>query len=139
MAAQRVKTAPVPVPAKAATRDARRACGGRPSPRALLLGRQAHAITARLVVTLEQQKARCASVLEQVVERAIAVERLVESGLAALERLLDHRSPDLVVLAALGDQRLDGFHHLVDRILAALVVSLNVILARRGGARARLG
>src|SRR3989442_9746493 len=37
--------------------------------------------------------------------------RLVETRLAPLQGLLDHRAPDLLLGAALGDQGVEGFQH----------------------------
>ena len=49
---------------------------------------------------------------------------LGESGVAALERLLDHRAPDLFLLTALGNQRLHRFDDQIQRLLPAFVVAL---------------
>src|SRR6185436_10519211 len=83
-------------------------------------------VAARLLVRLKLDQSLVARLLEQVGERAVAVVGLVEAGVAALERLLDHRAPDLLVGAALGDQRLQRAEQEVERLLL-------LVLARRGG------
>src|SRR5512140_2617570 len=54
--------------------------------------------SAGLVVARERNQATARRVLEKPVEGAIPVIRLVEAGLPPLQRLLDHRPPDHVVL-----------------------------------------
>src|SRR6185503_16748002 len=61
-------------------------------------------VAARLFVGLEPDEAALFRVLEEVGEGLEAIVGLVETGLPALERLLDHRAPDLLAFAALRDQ-----------------------------------
>jgi hypothetical protein len=61
-------------------------------------------------------------ILEQLVERAVAVERFVEPRLAAPQRLLDHRTPDALFVAALGNQRLDRLDGELERLGPAIFV-----------------
>ncbi|OPZ04622.1 MAG: hypothetical protein BWZ09_01666 [Alphaproteobacteria bacterium ADurb.BinA305] len=74
---------------------------------------------ARLLVAAEFQQAARLRFLEQVAEGAEAEVALVEIGLAALDRLLEHRGPDLAALAAFGEQRVEGLDGNVDRLAAA--------------------
>src|SRR5437879_5294439 len=76
----------------------------------------ANDVAARLVIALEGDQAALRGFLEQLVERAEAVVALVESRAAALQRLLDHRAPDLVLRAPLGEQGVDGGEHEVERL-----------------------
>src|SRR5712691_3407184 len=62
-------------------------------------------VAARLLVGLELDEAALLRVLEEIGECLEAIVGLVESGLAALERLLDHRAPDFLAFAALRDER----------------------------------
>src|SRR6516225_5047485 len=64
------------------------------APTLSVLVRQAHDVAARFLVALERERAARFRVLEQGVERAVAVIRLVESRLAAFQCLLHHRAPD---------------------------------------------
>src|SRR5258708_12978554 len=73
-----------------------------------LLGR-ANDVAARLFVRLKFHKPFLFSFLQQIGERLEAVVGLVEAGLAPLQRLLDHRAPDLLALAAFGEQGGEGF------------------------------
>ena len=84
----------------------------------------AHDIAAGLLVALELEQTRAPGFLQQVAESAEAVVGLVEAGHAALERLLDHRAPDLLFLAALGDQRLERRQDQVDRFLFLVLLTL---------------
>src|SRR6266700_6072644 len=95
----------------------------------LFVGRQGtHDIAARFLVALEDERAATLRLLEQPVERAKSVVRLVEPGLPALERLLDHRAPDLFFRAALRHQRFDGCRDKVEVFLPLLVLALPVRL-----------
>src|SRR5690242_4020175 len=81
-------------------------------------------VAAGLLVRVEADEVFLFGILEQVGEGAEAVVRLVEARIAALERLLDHRAPDALVLAALGDERLQRLDQEVERLLL-------LVLARR--------
>ena len=59
------------------------------------------AIPTGSVVELQFEQTASLGLLEQVVEGAEPVERLVESRTTALERLFDHRSPQLGPVTAL--------------------------------------
>src|ERR1700694_5563209 len=71
-------------------------------------------VAARFLVGLELDEVLLFRFLEEVGKRAEAIIGLVETGVAALEGLLDHRAPDLFVGAALGDERLEGGKHQVE-------------------------
>src|SRR5207245_1818400 len=88
----------------------------------------ANDVAARLVIALEGDRAALRGFLEQLVERAEAVVALVESRAAALQRLLDHRAPDLVLRAPLGEQGVDGGEHEVERFLLLVFVLLLAVL-----------
>src|SRR5690348_4866478 len=79
--------------------------------------RGADEIAARFFIRLELDQAFALRLFQQVGERAKAVVRLVEARLPALQRLLHHRAPDALVLAALGDERLQRFHDEVEGLL----------------------
>jgi len=53
---------------------------------------------------------------QQIVKGAKAVGALVEAGVTALDGLLDHGTPDRLILAALFDDGFEGFGHQVERI-----------------------
>src|SRR5215471_3349323 len=95
-----------------------------------LLGRRAEPLGGRnnvaagLFIRLELDEVSFFRILEKVGERLVAVVGLVEARIAALERLLHHRAPDLFLRAAFGEQRLERAEHEVDRLLA-------LVLARR--------
>src|SRR5437868_345912 len=74
-------------------------------------------VAAGLAVLLELDEAFFFRIFEQVRECLVAVVGLVEARIAALERLLHHRAPDLLVGAALGDERLESAEHLVVSLL----------------------
>src|SRR4249920_3516244 len=93
-------------------------------PRRLFLMRQrAHDITAGLLVPLEREHAAPLGFLEQSVERAESIIRLGEAGFAPLQRLLDHRPPDLFFRPALGEQRLYRRGDELDCLLASIFVA----------------
>src|SRR5919201_547591 len=79
--------------------------------------RGADEVAARLLIRVELHQPFRGCLLQQIRERAEAVVRLVEAGLPALERLLDHRAPHALVLAALGDERVEGLEHELERFL----------------------
>src|SRR5262245_26398074 len=79
--------------------------------------RRADDVAARLLVGFKPDQAFLAGLFQQVGERAKAVVALVEARVAALERLLDHRAPDLLLGTALGGQRLERGQHQVERLL----------------------
>ena len=92
--------------------------------------KQTDYVAARLLVVSQCQQTAVAGVFEQFVEGPVTVIALGEPGAAPLEGLLDHRAPDLVVGAALGEQGLDGLDREVDGLLATFGVG--PLAARRG-------
>src|SRR5207253_7494060 len=95
----------------------------------------ANHIAARLVIALEGDQAALGGLLEQLVERAEAVVALVESRAAALQRLLDHRTPDLVLCTPLGEQGVDGGEYEVERFLLLVLILLLAVLGLGHGGR----
>ncbi|CAB3921618.1 hypothetical protein LMG26846_05644 [Achromobacter insuavis] len=86
-------------------------------------------IGARLLLAPDVQEAARLRFVQQVAEGAEAVVRLVEIGPAALERVLQGRSPYLAAVAAFGHQRLEGLDHHVHRLgLARLQLFLAAAL-----------
>src|SRR5262245_328615 len=85
-------------------------------------------LAARLLVRLKLDKAFFLGFLEEVGEGTETIVRLVEAGIAALERLLDHRAPDLFFGTALRGESLERAEHLVERLLL-------LVLACAGGSR----
>src|SRR3546814_12892483 len=71
-------------------------------------------------------------------EAAKAVVALVEAGLAALQGLLDHRAPDLFLLAALLEKVVDHLGHQIEGLLlqGLRAVGLRLVLAAAGAALA---
>src|SRR4051812_10163065 len=65
-------------------------------------------IAARFLVRLNLDQSFLGGFFDQVGEGLEAVVGLGEARLATLECLLDHRAPDLLALAALGDERVQG-------------------------------
>src|SRR4051812_17581739 len=84
--------------------------------------RGADEVAARFFIRLELHHAALFRLLEKIGKGAKAVIRLVEARLAALERLLDHRAPDALVLAALGDERVQRLEHQVEGLLLLVLV-----------------
>src|SRR3954463_14284104 len=78
-------------------------------------------VAAGLAVLLELDEALLFRVLEEIREGLVAIVGLVESRVAPLERLLDHRAPDLLVRAALGDQGFQRAEHHVEGLLLLLL------------------
>src|SRR5436190_17093808 len=74
-------------------------------------------VAARLLVGLELDETAFFRLLEEVGEGLEAIVGLVEAGLAALERLLDHRAPDLLALAALADECLQRLEKEIEGLL----------------------
>src|SRR3954469_22247215 len=74
-------------------------------------------IAAGLFVRLQLDEAFLLGIFQEVGERAEAVVRLVEAGFAALQRLLDHRAPDLLAVAALGDERVQRLEKQIEGFL----------------------
>src|SRR5437763_12788767 len=72
---------------------------------------RADEVAARFFIRLELDEAALLGFLEQIREGAEAVVGLVEAGFAALQRLLDHRAPDALALAALGNERVERLQH----------------------------
>src|ERR1700756_372731 len=95
--------------------------------------RGADEVAARFLIRLELDQAAALGFLEQVGKGAEAVVRLVEAGFAALERLLNHRAPDLLAFAALGDERVQRLDDQIERLLLLVLV-----LAAGGGFAALL-
>ena len=92
---------------------------------------------ARLLVRFELQQAALLRFQEHVVKRTEPVSALVETRVAALDRLLDHRTPDrLVRLALLGDG-FQRFHHQVKGLFQRRPGVLAFGRLRGGGARRR--
>src|SRR6185436_1958428 len=83
-------------------------------------------VAARFLVRVELDEAFLFCFLEKVGEGTEAIVGLVETRVAALERLLDHRAPDLFLGAALGHQRLQRAEHQIEALLL-------LVLARAGG------
>src|SRR5690348_2360410 len=69
------------------------------------LNRGTDEVAARLFIRRELDQAFRFRLLEKIREGAKPIVGLVEAGLSALQRLLHHRAPDALVLAALGHQR----------------------------------
>ena len=89
-------------------------------------------VAAGLLVRLQLQQTALLRFQEQVVKRTESVSALVETGVAALDRLLDHRTPDrLVRLALLGDG-FQRFHHQVKRLFQRRPFVLAFRRLRRG-------
>src|SRR3546814_19684646 len=67
-------------------------------------------------------------------EAAKAVVALVEAGLAALQGLLDHRAPDLFLLAALLAKVVDHLGHQIEGLLlqGLRALGLRLVLAPSG-------
>src|SRR6186713_738826 len=78
-------------------------------------------VAAGLRVELQLDQLAVARFLEEGAEALEAVIALVEPGLAALQGLLDHRSPDFLFLVALGEEILGSLHHELAPFLAAVV------------------
>src|SRR5262245_34189998 len=78
-------------------------------------------VAAGLRVEFEVDQLAVARLLEQVTEGLEAVVALVEPRFAPLQRLLDHRAPDLLLRVALGEEVLGRLHHELDALLAAVV------------------
>src|SRR5688572_7428340 len=86
-------------------------------------------IAARLLVRLKPDQSLLARLLEQIRERAVAVVGLVEPWVTALQRLLHHRAPDLLVCAALGDERLERAEQEIERLLLLVLPGRPCVLA----------
>src|SRR5436305_1930041 len=74
-------------------------------------------IAAGFLVGLELDEALLRRFLEKVGERLEPIVGLIESRLPALQRLLNHRAPDLLAFAALADERVQGLDDEVERFL----------------------
>src|SRR5262245_37488158 len=88
-------------------------------------------VAAGFLVGFELDEALLLGLLEEVGEPMEAIVRLVEAGIAALERLLHHRSPDALVGVALGQQGLQRAEHQVERFLLLVAVRLVTAAGRR--------
>src|SRR5712692_3226068 len=95
-------------------------------------------VAARFFVALQLQHAARLRFIEKLGERRKAVIGLVEAGTAALERLLHHRAPDLLLGAAFGDERLDRLHHELQRLLGLVLVVFRRAVPVHGGLHLRL-
>src|SRR5215216_3829454 len=84
----------------------------------------AYDVAAGFLIRLERQELAILRLFQQVAEGAEAEVALVEPGVAALERLLDHRAPDLLVLVALFGERVERVDHQVERFLLAVLLAL---------------
>src|SRR3989337_1348739 len=106
---------------------------------ASLLGGPDH-VAAGLLVGLELDEALLLGFLEELGEPMESIVRLVEAGVAALERLLHHRAPDALVGITLGPQGLGRAQHQVEGLLL-LVAAVAFVAARahRRGVAALLG
>src|SRR5437762_10824372 len=78
---------------------------------------RADEVAARFFIRLELDQLALLRLLEQIREGAKAVVGLVEARFAALQRLLDHRAPDALALAALGDERIERLEHQIEGLL----------------------
>src|SRR3954466_4116613 len=83
-------------------------------------------VAAGPLVGGELDEAFSSGFFEEIGEGTEAIVRLVEAGIAALERLLHHRAPDLLLGAALGGERFQRAEHLVEGFLL-------LVLAGAGG------
>src|SRR5436190_15943649 len=99
--------------------------------RSAALGRS-NEVAARLLVGLELDETAFFRLLEEVGEGLEPIVGLIETGPPALERLLDHRAPDVLALAALGDQRLQRLEKKIEGLLL-------LVFARRCGFPALFG
>src|SRR5205085_562726 len=108
-------TSRMPLPAAAAI-SAALGREGRGGLLPVLCGR-ADKVAARLFIRQELDQAFAFGFLEQIGEGAKAVVGLVETGLSALQGLLDHRAPDAFVLAALGNERVQRLDDQVESFL----------------------
>src|SRR5207253_10919399 len=91
-------------------------------------------VAARFLIRLELDQAALLGFLEQIGEGAEAVVGLVEAGLSALERLLDHRAPDALALAALGDERVERLDDQIEGLLLLVLAGGRGLAALLGGA-----
>src|SRR5438132_13382064 len=103
---------------------AKRKSRKRDTPLSLLVRCQPDDIAAGLFVALELQAGAFFSRLQQRVEGPEPVIGLGESGIPALERLLDHRAPDFFILAALRNQCLYRLDDQIQRLLPTFLVAL---------------
>src|SRR5471032_1746449 len=101
-------------------------------------------VGAGFFIAAEFEQAARFRLFQQIAEGAEAIVGLAEVRLAALDRFLQHRGPDLAAVAALGDQRIEGADGDVDGFAAA-AVHVGAALAllfrralRRGAAFARV-
>ncbi len=86
---------------------------------------------AGLFVTPHVEQTALLRRFEQRTEGAEAIVRFIEIRLAALDRLFQHRRPDLAALTTFGKQRIEGFHRnrhrlgptALERFLVALVIA----------------
>src|SRR3954468_9353756 len=79
-------------------------------------------IAAGLLVRLELDEAFLLGIFQEVGKGAEPVVRLVEAGFAPLERLLDHRAPDVLAGAALSDERVEAVEQDMDLFLLFVLV-----------------
>ena len=61
-----------------------------------------HNIPTRFIIVLQLQQLRLSGFFQQATERFEAVVGFIETGFAAFQCLLDHRTPDAAAAAAFG-------------------------------------
>src|SRR5688572_31744681 len=89
---------------------------------AISAGRDAREdVAARLRIELEVDQLAVAGFLEQLPEGLETVVVLVEAGLPALDRLLDHGTPDLFLGIAFRKQVFGRLHQQFDALLAPVI------------------
>src|SRR5688500_19660963 len=104
--------------------------GTRDRARGLQSGHCLDDVAAGFLIFFEVDEPPRPRFLEQVAEAAEAVVRLVEARSLALDRLLDHRAPDLLVLVTLVGERFDRREHEIERLLLALVLGFRRAVRR---------
>src|SRR6185437_699393 len=82
-----------------------------------LLITRPHGKAARLLIGLQRQQCALLRLRQQVVERAETIGTLVETGMTALDGLLDHRAPDGLTLPTLLEQRIERLDHQLERVV----------------------
>src|SRR5579863_3013935 len=100
-----------------------------------------HRVAAGFLIWLQLEETTLLRLGQQVIERTKAMRALVEPRVPPFDGLLDHRSPDRFVLAALLGYRFEGLDHQVQRLgpVGPLVVTVLVAVGRRAGRRHGVG